>query len=161
MNLNYCSLTVDMTDDELRECIHKMHPRCTESKQGFLLTISGFDYDPRELWEIPEAVKFCQRLIDIGFVALLDMCAATSAAKAGFGLLEVLFTAEGSIRTNGRYEIGREDVQRGVKMYEEANVKVAEILAQPCPDAGIREMEQYIGRSPEATDGAHRHKRRR
>lgn len=163
--MNFCSFTTDMTDAELHECIHKMRPRVTESKTGFLLTISNYDDDPRDLWEIPEAVAFCKRLIDIGMGSMLDLSSAMYAQKlglpaVGFGLIEVMYMAEGRIKKRGSYDISVEDVNRAAKLYEESNIKVEAILAKPCPNTGIREMEHFVGRASEVSDGAHRHKRK-
>lgn len=33
--------------------------------------IVGFDADPRELWDIPEAQSLCRRLVDLGFLLVL------------------------------------------------------------------------------------------
>src|SRR5215469_10950369 len=35
-------------------------------------TIRGFNDDPRELWEIPEAKTLAQRMVAIGFIAWLE-----------------------------------------------------------------------------------------
>jgi len=160
-DLNFCSLSIDMTDDELKECIHKMHPRCIETGKGFYLTINGYDHDPREIWEIPEVVPFFQKLIDIGFVGLLEACTADDKAMSGFGVLEVLFVANGNMLKNkGNYSIGKEEIKLAIKMYDDANPKISGILSEPCPNTGIREMEQIFGRGGEISDGAHKKRKK-
>ena len=47
--------------------------------------ISGFDDDPRELYEIPEVRSFCGRLVDYGFISGLDLT-ANSELRDAIGL---------------------------------------------------------------------------
>jgi hypothetical protein len=149
MDVMFCSLTVDMTDDEIKECIHKMHHRAVESEQGFLLTIAGYDKDPRCLWEVPEVVAFCQRLIDIGFLSVLAVYAESipGLEGAGFGAMEVYMIASGRIKARAKYPITEEDFRHVMKLVEESNVKCAKILEEPCPDTGIKEHTKNFGHS--------------
>jgi len=148
MEALFCSLTTDMTDDEIKECIHRMHPRAVKSGQGFLLTISGYDRDPRDLWEIPNDITFFNKLIDIGFLSVLAINAqAVMPGTPGFGAMEVWMIATGKITRRAKVPITPEDFKTVLRLVEESNVKCAEILNQPCPETGIKEHEEIIGKA--------------
>lgn len=38
---------------------------------GFYLIINGYDDDHRPLWEIPDAMSFCKKLVELGFLSVL------------------------------------------------------------------------------------------
>lgn len=157
-----CILTVDMTDEELKECIHRMYPLCQSEAKGFTLTISGYDDDPRELWEIPEAVKFCQKLLDIGFPAVLDIGSRHDdlPGHPGFGLIEIWFVASGRIKKKGDVIVTPEDYKTAMKMMIAANEKVAKILAEPCPNTGMEQKNFSFRKPGPINEGSHRHRRK-
>ncbi len=148
MDALFCSLTPDMTDDELKECIHRMYPKAVNSEQGFLLTISGYDQDPRELWEIPEVITFFNRLIDIGFLGLLALNAQTvMPGTPGFGAAEVWMVATGKITRRAKFPILPEYLKEVMRIVLESNEKIAQVLKEPCPNTGIKEHEERLGRN--------------
>lgn len=160
-----CAFTADMTDDELKESIHQMYPMCQKMTEGFTLTISGYDNDPRELWEIPEVIKFCKKLIDLGFPALLKMGGGLDEKEPmpghpGFGVLEIWLIATGRIQAKGNYDISKADYETALKLVLDSNVKIKKILAEPCPDTGIegRQMN-FTKKSDPINEGSHRHRR--
>lgn len=64
--------------------------------------VSGFDSDPRPLWEIASVRAFCARLVDSGFVSYLDPFASTnpdpnypSVMKDFLGSFEIYMMANG------------------------------------------------------------------
>jgi len=93
------ALEPKMSDEEIKDNIRMMLPICISRKAGFCLTISGFDSDKRELWQIPEAIAFMKRLVDFGLIACLEVSTSgkfTSIIERygveelpGFGALEV------------------------------------------------------------------------
>lgn len=65
-------MSADLTVAELEDQIRVLAPDILSGKeQPFYMSITGYDNDPRGLWDIPEAREFCQRVIDSGFVGLL------------------------------------------------------------------------------------------
>jgi hypothetical protein len=156
-NFLFTAVTADMNDDELKEIIHRIYPRVCKEQQGCLVTISGYCNDPRELWEIPEAIDFCQRLIDVGFISILAPIAQIALpGTSAFGAIEVWFVANGRIK-NRRNEITEEDLERLQVLLAESNAKCDIILAQPCPDTGIAQMELDLSPNRTLSEGQHRH----
>lgn len=145
MELTFCSLSVDMSDDELKECIHKAHPRCVKTGRGCLITVNGYDRDKRELWQIPEVKTFFDRLIDIGFLSVMELMAQEALpGSPGFGAVEVWMLATGQIKKYAKYEIGKQELAAVVEIVKQSNVKCEAILEAPCPNTGIKEHEQKI-----------------
>ena len=75
-NIQFNTIHLPVTDEFLRIQMQQMarfrnllgdegNPRC-------VCTIAGYGGDPRELWEIPEVWELCKRLIQIGYISLLD-----------------------------------------------------------------------------------------
>ena len=55
------------TDRDIVEGLRRAEKDIVESKSyGGGLTVSGFDDDPREIWQIPEAVELLKRLHSFG-----------------------------------------------------------------------------------------------
>jgi hypothetical protein len=145
MNLTFCSLSADMSDDELKECIHKVQPRCVSTGRGCLITVNGYDRDPRELWQIPEVKAFFNRLIDFGFLSVMELMAQQAMpGTPGFGAVEVWMVATDKITKYAKYEVGKEELDAVVKIVKESNVKCEAILAATCPSTGIKVHEQQI-----------------
>jgi hypothetical protein len=74
--------------------------------------IGGYEDDPREVWDIPEARRLCQRLVDLGLIAVLEVSALLAedeklqrdreAGKdvfVGAGALEVWMLAKGRVKS--------------------------------------------------------------
>jgi hypothetical protein len=70
-----CTIQKDDTDEILKNKMIDLESMLsnTQYKSGFLLTIGGYENDPRELWEIPEMKNFGSRLVRIGFISLLEL----------------------------------------------------------------------------------------
>lgn len=159
-----CPLTVDLTNDQLKAAMHKMWPRVDQAGHGFLLTVSGFAEDPRELWEIPECIDLFKRLVDIGFISLLEPCAQIAMpGTPAFGALEVWMVATGKITKKAKYPITQELVMELFEVLATTNVKLNEVLAAPPPDADIAEVEHVITTKGAAaasplSDGQHQRK---
>jgi hypothetical protein len=89
-----------------------------------VLTIDGFNHDPRELWHIPQAVQTIKRACDAGFLSILY----PSVLMAGigfnhpcgrleaFGALELWLVASGLFAIDGYVlEINQKDMLRFLK----------------------------------------------
>ncbi len=59
------------TEEELLDSLRTLWEATEEG--GAWLMIDGYNADPHELWEIPEAGALCRRLIRLGFLSLLVM----------------------------------------------------------------------------------------
>jgi hypothetical protein len=67
-------LSINFSQEQLIDLMHQYRDiREQDEKQGTKstigVTISGHEDDPRELGEIPVVRQFCQRLVQLGFVA--------------------------------------------------------------------------------------------
>lgn len=146
MDLLCLSLAADMTDAEIKESIQEMIPVCKLKGQGFCLTISGYDEDHRELWQIPEALGFMKRLCDLGFISTLEVSTTCPDLirkeykidkLPGFGALEVWMCATNRMGT------GKNDIdQRTMASFHEdlriANMRSEEVMKEPPYRTGIK-----------------------
>lgn len=144
----FMALSTDMTDDEIKACIHDMHPVCMANKQGFILTISGYDDDPRDIWDIPEAVQFAKRLIDIGLVSYLETATIELSEQlgtfVGFGALELWMVATGRMKI-GNNMITPKEIKQAYEVQLACNKKCEEILKQPRPNVDRDKFtKQYV-----------------
>ncbi len=57
----------EVVHDFIQQCLNHNELTC------WRVCFSGFDDDPRELIEIPEAREFAQRLIDLGLLIILEL----------------------------------------------------------------------------------------
>jgi hypothetical protein len=61
-----------MTDEELATMTRgAVRARAEDSRTIVAMGVGGFDDDPRELYDIPEARAFLRRLVDFGVIAAL------------------------------------------------------------------------------------------
>lgn len=139
-------LSVKTTDKELRENIKKSLPICLKKSTGFCLTISDFDDDPRELWQIPEAISFMKRLYEFGFLSLLEVSTTLPELirKAyldkgidklpGMGAIEVWSSIKGLINV----DLSRSQIQEFVKDLHKSKIVAEEIFSGKIPDSSIK-----------------------
>jgi hypothetical protein len=141
------SLYADMTDDEIKDCIQQMMPVCKVKQQGFCLTVGGFDKDPRELWEIPESVAFFKKLVDLGFIAALEVSTTASGLVRedffgvpklpGFGALEVWMCATGRM-AKGNNDVDAASLMHFERELEHANAKALATCKEPPYNTGMK-----------------------
>lgn len=166
-DLMVISLGVDMTVNEIKECIQKMLPVCVVNGRGFCLTISGFDDDPRELWEIPEAIAFMRRLYDLGFIATLEVstrCKELFSKKykdieelPGFGALEIWMAVNNKIEL-GKSIVDLKEMNEFLTCLNLANKKARQICEEPPYDTGLGDMINKFDNKPvPIPDGNVRH----
>lgn len=156
----FLMLEVGMTDDELKECMHDMAPVVFQTRRGFIVSIKGYDHDRRELWEIPEVVDFYQRLVALGFTALLEVSTTVEGmarfpemSQAGFGALEIWLCATGKMKKGG-VTLTQPTMDRFFQSLHEANKRSHEILNQPKPHMGLK--KNYLEPNTVAEEGQHR-----
>ena len=82
------------TLDDLRATILGLGPRVLQGELPPIhVTISGYDNDTRELWEIPEAVALCKRIIDSGLIAIMAVNFGKDRIERVWGSIDVWFVA--------------------------------------------------------------------
>ena len=107
-------LELSYTNDELVRLMRWCRDHRERNPNDHIVcTIGGFDDDPRELGQIPEARALCRRLVGIGFISWLDVCTSIPQLKgigmeAGLGAFEVWAIAEGILGAAGGYDIPKE-----------------------------------------------------
>jgi len=129
-DLKWVPLTVDATDDDLRCMMKDMSNHL--GKTGFILTVNDYDDDPRGLYEIPECVKFFKKIVDLGFISLLELSTtvdglAKFSGCPGLGALEVWLCATGHFST-GRMEISHDLMSEFLEVLENCNDKLRKLL---------------------------------
>ncbi len=149
MDLLCTTVHIKMTDEEIKDAVRNLQPVCLEKQQGFCLTISGFDDDPRELYEIPEVVAFAERLVKYGFMSCLhvtttieDLIPQFKGRKLpGLGALELWLFASKQMKPS--LELDKSTFQIFVNDLETSN-KIVEYILNPSqvPDAPMK----YQGR---------------
>jgi len=111
-DLKVIALEVRQTNEDLQDMAHKLYPTMKNDEEGFFLTISGYDDDPRELWQIPETIDLCQRIVKTGLVALLNTSSQIKdlmperfqeidGPGPGLGAFEVWIFGEGKMQPGG------------------------------------------------------------
>lgn len=126
---------INMSDEELQATIQKSLPVCKKNKQGFYLSVKGFDDDPREIWEIPEVLKFYRRLKNLGFLSILTTSShifpSSQDEPAGFGAFEIyLFATNQPVDNAGKKEFNvflkflREESNPKSRLLEQQQIKM-------------------------------------
>ncbi|MBM3967713.1 MAG: hypothetical protein FJ308_22050 [Planctomycetes bacterium] len=112
-----------------------------------VLTVDGFDKDPRELWHIPRAVQTIKRACKAGFLSILHpsvlmglpsgLVPVLGGMKA-FGAFELWLVASGKFETDDyRLEINRDDALRFLKKeIPSENVRLRERIAKWRSESG-------------------------
>jgi len=162
MDLMCLSLTADMTDAEIKESMQNMIPVCTAKGQGFCLSISGYDEDRRELWQIPEAIGFMKRLCDLGFISTLEVSTTCSdllreeykiKKLPGFGALEVWMCATNRMG-NGKNDLDRATMDKFYEALRISNKRAEEVMKEPPYKTGIKKAA-YPTQIPDAPHKYH------
>ena len=156
------SLADDMTDAEIKECIQDIIPVCRLKQQGFCLSISGYDEDPRDLWNIPKAVGFMKRLCDLGFISTLEVSTTADdlirsefqeLKLPGFGALEVWMCATNRMG-RGKTDIDMQTLELFRKDLELANMRADAICKEPPYHTGMKK-NSYPTQIPDAPTKYH------
>lgn len=153
----FVSLTADLTDDEIKDILFDLYPVCNKLRQGFMLTISGYDEDKRDLWEIPEVVAFYKRLIDFGFLSVLEVTTGIDGLARfpkcpGFGAVEVWMAATGRM-VRGSTTLPIEDMDEFYALLQKSNQRILEVIRQPRP---VNVATRKNVHKMQAEDGQHR-----
>jgi hypothetical protein len=110
--------TVDETDEELITTARNVAGQSNGRTFMVVMTVHGYDDDPRELHRIPEVRPLMRRLVDFGFISVLtrsSMVPELGGVDLGgfcmFGALEVWAFAEGKFG-GGRLKLTLNDVRK-------------------------------------------------
>jgi hypothetical protein len=126
--LHVVDVGTDAWDSDLTEQMALMKKTMDADKEACCrCTIRGFNDDPRELWEIPEAKKLAQRPVDIGFIAWLEGSVLMPEIRrgpdvnlqSGMGALEVWALAKGKMKGIAM-TLSRDDLTGFLKDYQQA-----------------------------------------
>jgi hypothetical protein len=106
--LKVVAVTTDLTDDELLEMMRSLEQQVRCTSMGFVLTVSGYDDDSRELWEIPECIQLFKKLMDMGFISVLEVSTHLEGISRiedcpGLGAFEIWSIAGGRMKGNTIY----------------------------------------------------------
>lgn len=94
------AIDINHTSEQLIDLMRGAKSVVLASGEGAVLTISGFDSDPRELFEIPEVVALCRDLVSIGFISVLKVSTLLERDEIVgrfYGALEVWAIATGKM----------------------------------------------------------------
>jgi hypothetical protein len=136
VDLHIVKLSIRYGREELLDQMRQMHwVRQDNPAARVVCTISDFDHDPRELYEIPEVRTFCQRLVDIGFIADLDAFTSIPGGSAlplpvGLGALEVWALSQGFVPQAGKTEVTEPMLTRFRAVLRECNRRADLALAE-------------------------------
>jgi hypothetical protein len=109
-------IRVSTTDEELVEMMAGMAKALSSATQrrGFVLTVGGYDDDPRELDQIPEVVNLLKRIYSTGLIAFLEGFTMIEKLtnplyfQVGFGAFEVWHIAKyGPLTTMNSIKLDR------------------------------------------------------
>ena len=129
------SLSLRDTNEELVEMMRQMRAARQAGVDAVICCVSGFENDPRELWQIPEVRAFFRRLVTHGFISWLDVFAGMNpdpntpeVLRMGFGACEVWLISEG-------VDIGAADITLTATVLED--LKAVLHIANEVSDAMI------------------------
>lgn len=152
-----------MTDEEIKGAVQQLLPHCWSDKQGFCLTIHGFDDDPRELWQIPEAMAFMRRLYSIGFISCLEvsttcdfMLPVKSSRLPGLGALEVWLLVKNKFKL-GNAELSKTVISQFFKDLEKSNFKAESICKEKKYHYDLKMIEGNLKKTKSIPDAPIRH----
>ncbi len=132
----------DITDEEIDDLTRQALSLALQQAKGCCCALAGYDFDERELYQIPEAINLCKRLCDRGFISAMHTSTLMDRdelpqLRRFFGAMEVWAIATGNLSYDGDLEIDKENFDVFLKALDRANQVSNELL-------------------PKTTDGQHR-----
>ena len=98
-------LSLDLSNDEIIDMMKAMKlAREKQACQEIVCFIEGFDGDRRQLFDIPEVIAFCRRLVNLGFTSWLTFQTSVpgtseyESLNGSLGSLEVWLISERLIK---------------------------------------------------------------
>jgi hypothetical protein len=135
VDLHIVKLSIRYGREELLDQMRQMNQvRRKNAAARVVCTISDYDNDPRELYEIPEVRTFCQRLVDIGCIADPDAFTSVPGASAlplpvGLGAFEVWALSQGLVPQAGTLDVTEAMLTRFRAVLRECNRRADLALA--------------------------------
>jgi len=62
-----------LTAADLREEVLRLGPRVIAHETPYYCSVDGYDKDPRELWQVPEVIALCRRIVESGLLSLMEL----------------------------------------------------------------------------------------
>jgi hypothetical protein len=135
LELHLVELGVNATDTNLTEQMRHMENRRKAGFRRIGCLIRGYEHDERALWQIPEVVALCKRLVRIGFISGLDVSftlpkpVPLPVPVEPFGALDVWVIARGSMSVGG-VEVTRDLLDQFKKDLCYANTVAEDLLSE-------------------------------
>jgi hypothetical protein len=97
-----------LSDQELIILMSDALNKINKGNRPITITISGFEGDLRELYEIPEVAQFCKRLLDLGFISIQELATTFRAIPESYdpcvlGAFEVWQIANSKMKKSIEY----------------------------------------------------------
>lgn len=135
-------MNVAQSDEEIKDCIRRILPLCHKNKMGACFSIQGFDDDEREVWEIPETIEFMKKLVDLGFMSILEISTTSPSLVRteifhtdklpGLGAIELWMCAT-SRMGNGANEVTPAEFKMFTDALQASNAKAESLLNNTTP----------------------------
>ena len=143
LELHVVDLGLDATDADLVEQMRHMEEHRAAGFKRVGCSIRGYDADSRELWQIPEVVDFCKKLVRIGFIAGLDVSFTFPPDQpplpvpvAPMGSLDIWLIAKGHMRIDGTVEMTIDLLDQFKKELQYLNTVSEDMLSGKNPATG-------------------------
>lgn len=136
-------LPKDITDEEIDELIRIGMPQAMKKGIGVACAVYGYEFDERELYEIPEAIVMAKRLVERGFIGimhvstLMDKKEKPYLAKL-FGAMEIWAMATGHLDSNGDLNINEDEIKDFLADLDKANKRAGAIAFPTITDGQHR-----------------------
>ena len=107
--------------------------RITRGGKGLIGFVPGYEYDPRELWEIPEVIELFKRVIDSGLLSLFagNIPSQEDFNPYGIGASQIYCTVhETGVKRAGKWCWDRMDCKKFIDVYMSGNSKVDKLIAE-------------------------------
>jgi len=96
-------VTPDMDDSDIEEAFVYCLPHVLDTGRPFQVRFSGYEFDPREIWQIDKALQQCKAIVAASGISVLEVTTATRDPSQprspldtpGLGALEVWLIANG------------------------------------------------------------------
>jgi hypothetical protein len=136
LELHVVALGLDATDADLVEQMRHMEEHRAAGFKWVGCSIRGYGADSRELWQIPEVVDFCKKLVRIGFISGLDVSFTFPPNQpplpvpvAPMGSLDIWLIAKGHMRIDGTVEMTTDLLDQFKKELEYLNTVSEDMLS--------------------------------
>lgn len=136
-----------LTTAELERIVQNCGDEIVSAKRSpLLLTINGYNDDPRELWEIPEVRALCQRVESSGLIGLLHVNIGER-LELLIGAWDIYAFARGLVRSK-RVVVTPDHLADFQRVLDESNRVVDRILEKGVMNRHQRRRAQALSKLP-------------